>query len=205
MLTVFLGGRNGHATNNTKEEIMSDLSKWNPFKFNRHTDKAKPTEQAVAKQQDRWDSFATFDRDMQHIMRSFFGNDEWFAPIARSARNQSWFGNFSPSAFRPSVDVTDNGTHLVVSAELPGLSKENVELHVHENTLHLKGQKVLQNENEEHGCYRTERFFGSFQRSIPLPQDVDPNGAEANFKEGVLTVKLPKLPEQKSEPKKIEF
>lgn len=183
---------------------MSELNKWNPFKFNRQTSTEKQ-EQPVAKRSEYVDPFDIFGRDVQHLMRAIVGNDDWFTPVAKVSRNNSWFGNFSPTTFRPSIDVTDNGTHVVVTAELAGMEKKDVELHVHENVLHIKGTKTTENSNEENGCYRTERFFGTFQRNIPLPQDVDANAAEAAFTNGLLTVKLPKLPEHKAEPRRIEF
>lgn len=179
---------------------MNEMTKWAPFRFSRHTSTKEP----VARGQN--ESFDRMNREMNQLMRAFFGDDEWLVPTMRAAsRTPAWFGNYSPRHFSPLVDVTDSGSHLVVSAELPGLDKKDIELTFHEGTLFIKGEKRQQNDHEENGCYRTERFYGSFQRTVPLPSDVQAEGIEAQFDKGVLTVKLPKVPEQTREPRRIEF
>lgn len=191
---------------------MTDLKKWFPFKFNRENDTAfsKQTAsdrpQQVARRQQWNDPFSQMEREMDALMRSFFGTgNDWFLPRSRAAGSQSWFGNFAPTRFTPSIDVTNENSHLVVSAELPGMSKDDVEVTFQDGTLTLKGEKRHEFEKDEDGCFRTERYYGSFHRSIPLPADVDANGAEANFNDGVLRVRFPKVEVEEEGPRRIEL
>ena len=115
-----------------------------------------------------------------------------------------WFGDYSPAIFQPRIDVVDEGDALRISADLPGLEREDVEVLVEDGFLVLRGEKKHEAQTEEKGCFRLERAFGSFQRVIPLPEDVDPERAEARFDKGVLTLRLPKRPgEERSDVRRI--
>lgn len=105
--------------------------------------------------------------------------------------------------FQPDIDMIDEKTHLRVSAELPGMSADDVEIEVHEGTLVMKGEKKAAESSEKEGFYRTERSFGSFQRVITLPEDAEGNDAEAKFENGVLTIRMPKTAPKQA--KKIEI
>ncbi len=106
---------------------------------------------------------------------------------------ESFFGSEGAS-FMPTLDVVENGKHLKVTAELPGMEEKDVEVELTRNTLVLKGEKTKETEEEEDNCVRKERTYGSFYREIPLPWEVDTTKVEAHarFKKGVLTVKVPK-------------
>jgi len=92
----------------------------------------------------------------------------------------------------PAVDIYETDNHdLVVRAELPGLNREDIEVSVENSTLILKGEKKLDTEVKEENYRRIERSYGSFHRSFTLPNTVDPSRIAAEFKNGVLTVKLP--------------
>jgi HSP20 family protein len=143
---------------------------------------------------------AQLQRDINRAFESFW-NEPFSAmlrrPFSAFDRMDSWFGDFSSSSFSPSIDVADEGKKLKITAELPGMSADDIELHVRENVLTLKGEKKVEESREEEGFYRTERSYGYFQRSIPLPVEVDDEHAEAEFKNGVLTVRLPKTKTEK--------
>ena len=95
-------------------------------------------------------------------------------------------------AWVPAVDIYETESHdLVVRAELPGLTRENIEVSVENSTLVLKGDKKLDTEVKEENYRRIERTYGTFHRSFTLPNTVDPSRISAEFKNGVLTVKLP--------------
>ena len=117
----------------------------------------------------------------------------------------NWFGDFSPSRFQPRLDVIDDGDALRIVAELPGLSREDVELEVVEDMLVLTGEKRIESKSDEKGCYRVERAFGQFQRAIPLPSGVDLERAEANFENGVLTVRVPKAANEPAAKRRLEI
>ena len=92
----------------------------------------------------------------------------------------------------PAVDIYETDGHdLVVRAELPGINREDIEVSVENSTLVLKGEKKLDSEVKEESYRRIERSYGTFHRSFTLPNTVDTSRIGAEFKNGVLTVKLP--------------
>ena len=107
----------------------------------------------------------------------------------------------SGSAWTPAVDIFDTGDAIVLRAELPGLTTEEIEIEVDENVLTLKGERRFEEQLEEGRYYRLERAYGSFQRSVTLPQGVKAEEISASFDNGVLSVRVPKADEVK--PRKI--
>lgn len=107
---------------------------------------------------------------------------------------------------QPLVDVADNGKEYVVKAEVPGLKKEDLTIEITENGVEISGETKMEQkeEDKEKGYLRRERRYASFYRSLPLPDAVLTDKAEAELKDGILTVKLPKAapPEKKS--KKVQ-
>jgi HSP20 family protein len=118
-----------------------------------------------------------------------------------------WRGFDSPSLFGrstwPHVDVAETDTEYKVTAELPGLEEKDVELTLRDNALTLSGEKRNEREEREGGRYYAERFHGRFSRTIPLADDVDADKVAAAFKNGVLTVVLPKNPRAREQAKRI--
>lgn len=103
----------------------------------------------------------------------------------------------------PPVDIYQNGDHeIVLKAELPDMKREDIQVTVDENTLTIKGEKKLTDEVKEDRFQRIERCYGSFSRSFSLPPNVDPSKLIAEYKNGVLTVKIPLRAEAK--PRQIE-
>jgi HSP20 family protein len=106
-------------------------------------------------------------------------------------------------AWVPVVDIYSNGQHeLVLKAELPDMKEEDIELTVEDNTLTLRGEKKLDREVTEEQFHRIERSYGSFARTFALPPTVDAAKVSAQYKAGVLTVRLPMREEAK--PNKIK-
>jgi HSP20 family protein len=96
----------------------------------------------------------------------------------------------------PSLEVSDNDREVRVSAEIPGLNEKDVELTVHEGVLTIRGEKKSEAEDNDRGY--SERWYGRFERRIALPSGVEEDKAEASFRDGVLTVTLPKSAEATS-------
>ena len=94
--------------------------------------------------------------------------------------------------FSPRMDVSETDKEIVVSAELPGLADEDIDVSLSLGMLTISGEKKQEKEKKGRNYYHVERSYGSFQRSIPLPAEVDTNQVDAVFKKGVLTVTLPK-------------
>lgn len=109
----------------------------------------------------------------------------------------------SMTGWQPRVDVYDKDGTAVIQAELPGVRKEDIDIDVSGNVLTLKGRRESESEVDENNYYRKERFYGSFQRSFTLPESIDPENVNADFKDGVLKVEVPKPKE--AETKKIQI
>lgn len=97
----------------------------------------------------------------------------------------------------PSVDVFERDGNLVVEAELPGMKKEEVDIHVEDHSLVLTGETKREEEKREEGYYRRERHYGRFERVVPLPAGVKTEEAKAKFENGVLQVEIPRSEEAK--------
>jgi HSP20 family protein len=106
-------------------------------------------------------------------------------------------------AWSPAVDMYESDQALTVKAELPGFSKDDVQVEIKDNVLTLKGERKREHEVKEEQYHRVERAFGAFRRSFVLPALIDADKAEATFKDGVLELKLPKAEEAK--PKRVSI
>jgi HSP20 family protein len=95
----------------------------------------------------------------------------------------------------PSVDILEKDGNLVLKAELPGLTEKQIDLKLEGTTLTLKGERKLENEDKKSNYHRIESFYGSFTRSFRLPETVDLEKINAEYKNGVLTVTIPQKPE----------
>jgi len=130
-----------------------------------------------------WDPFSEMTRLQEQMARRFAGNGR-------------------PVAFRPAVDIFEDDEAITITAELPGMKAEDVHVDVDESVLTLRGERKLESEEKREGYHRIERSYGAFTRSFSLPENVDAENIDAQMKEGLLRVQLPKRPQP--QPKKIE-
>ena len=138
--------------------------------------------------------------DFQNQVNRLF--DEFFSqPFGLSTfmPNSALWGDFAPS-----VDVSETDREITVSAELPGIEPEDINITLEHNTLTISGEKHAEKEEKNKRYYRLERSYGSFQRTIPLPEGIDEDKIDATFKRGVLHVTLPKTVEAQQKRKHIE-
>jgi HSP20 family protein len=129
----------------------------------------------------------------QQINRVF--DDFWEEPWP--ARGETFTG------FAPQVDVTETDKEIKVCAEIPGVEAKDIDVSVEDGTLTIRGEKQYEREENEKGQYRMERSYGSFERAVPLPVEVDEAKAKAEFKNGVLRLSLPKHSGAQARRKKI--
>jgi HSP20 family protein len=127
--------------------------------------------------------------DMNHLFNEFFG------------RTEGQEGSWSSGAWAPPVDIHETDDALILKAELPGFSKDDVNVELKDNSLTLKGQRQDEKEVKEEQYHRRERTYGSFQRTFMLPATVDPEKVTATYKDGVLELRLPKR--ETAKPKRI--
>jgi HSP20 family protein len=118
------------------------------------------------------------------------------APWGELGRTASAFGGWSPA-----VDLYEDNENVIVKVELAGMKKEDIEVTLHEGTLSIAGERKTEKKLEEAGVYRSERSFGRFQRAIALPTPVDGAKVKADYKDGVLSITLPKT--ETAKPKQI--
>jgi HSP20 family protein len=158
----------------------------------------------------RWGNLRNFDEgrsfdslraEMDSLHRSI---DRLFA--------DAWTGNLEPSLLSetwatrkisPSLDVVDDDKEFRVTVELPGMTDKDVAITVADRLLTIRGEKKEEKEKKDREVFRRERAYGSFRRTIELPGDVDTDKIEAKFKDGVLTIDLPKTKEAQERVRQI--
>ena len=144
----------------------------------------------------RWDPFREFTQMQDRLNRVF--TDAY-------GRSGSDEGFLTGGAWVPPVDIYQNGdTELVLKAELPDMVREDIDVTVDNGTLTIKGEKKFAGEPKEEQFHRIERRYGAFSRSFTLPQTVDATKVSAEYKNGVLTVRLPVREEAKPRSIKVD-
>jgi HSP20 family protein len=130
------------------------------------------------------------EREMNRLFEDF-----WLSPFGETQR---WAGTYLPA-----VNVREEDNQVLVSAELPGMKEDDIEVTVRRDGVRIAGEKKEEAETKEEDFYRMESSYGRFDRLVDLPAEVDEDKAEAEFKNGVLTVKMPKSEESKTKTRKI--
>lgn len=105
----------------------------------------------------------------------------------------------------PTIDIFEEKDEVVLKAELPGMTKEDVNVNITENTLTISGEKKKEEKVEKKDYYHLERSYGSFSRSLRLPADVQSEKAKATFRDGVLEIRVPKTEEAKKKEVKVKI
>jgi HSP20 family protein len=156
---------------------MSALEKWNPFRGST-----------------LWDPIRELEA-MQNRLSSLLGRR---LPLLREGGEEE----FTVTEWSPAVDIAEDDKEYIVKAELPGLNKENIKVSVEGGVLSIAGERKVEKEEKNKKYHRIERSYGSFTRSFTLPDDASGEKVNAEFKDGVLKVHLPK--EEKAKSKSVE-
>lgn len=125
---------------------------------------------------------------MDHVFEDF-----GFGPLS----SRSLWRMSGMQAWAPDVDVFQKNNELTIRADLPGLRREDVNVEITDDSVHIQGERRREHAEEREGYYRTERSYGSFNRVIPLPEGAITEQAKATFKDGVLEITMPAPPESK--------
>jgi len=123
--------------------------------------------------------------------RNFVQLQDRINKVFTEAFNRGEEGLMNRGAWIPPVDIYQNGKELVLKAELPDMKKEDIDIAIEEHTLTIKGEKKLDADVKDENVRRIERLYGSFTRSFTLPSTVDASNVSAEYKDGVLTLRLP--------------
>jgi HSP20 family protein len=155
----------------------------------------KKNENALAMRRRELDPFAQFRREMDNMFEGVLG--DWTRPMnLLDRRLGSWM---------PQIDVRETTKELRVTAELPGMEEKDLEVSFVDGALTIKGEKNEEHEEEKGDVHRSERQYGMFERTIPLPAEVDVDKVKATFKKGVLKITLPKTREAQSNRRLIQI
>lgn len=146
-----------------------------------------------------WRPFQALRNEIDQIFDDF-GSGFWNRPFRSLARLER---DLSKRASAPAVDVTESDKAYEITAELPGLDEKNIDIKVANGGLTIRGEKREETEEKKKDYYVSERHYGSFERHFTLPDSVNSDKIEANFKNGVLKVTLPKTEEAQKPAKSI--
>jgi HSP20 family protein len=144
-----------------------------------------------------------FADEIDSVFDNFGLGRSWLTPRWGQSRLQS--SRHGVAAWAPQVEVSQQNHELVVRADLPGMKKDDITIDVTEHAIALSGERRQEEETERGGVYRSERSYGSFYRSIPLPEGAITDQAKATFKDGVLEIRMPAPPEQVTRGRRLEI
>ena len=142
-----------------------------------------------------WRERSEIDHFKTEIDRLF---DDFF--VRRSFRR-----DFEEGDWVPAVDISESEKEIIIHAEIPGVDAKDLDITLSGRTLTMKGERKQEQEEKKENYHRIERRYGSFSRSFELPSDVDESRVEAAYKDGVLTVNLPKIKEQSAKRKRVKI
>jgi len=140
----------------------------------------------------RWDPFADMDTLFNRMMPT--GVSRWPRLAGNGDRKLQW---------APSADISETEQEYLIRAELPAVKKEDVQVTLDDGIITIKGERRQQSDDKSEKFHRVESFYGSFERSFALPDNVSADTIRCDSKDGVLTVHIPKAKVQKSQPKQI--
>lgn len=183
---------------------LKKLAPWNWFKNEEEGDHSVPVKHDEKKPLypgRHHDPMLQIHRDIDHLFDQFFRG--WGMP------RMGGFGHLGDFAgdtlLRPKVDLSGADKEYQLTVEIPGVSEKDVSVDISNNVMTIKGEKKLEKEEKEKNYYRIERSYGSFQRVLSLPEDVDQDGIKASFNNGVLTITMPRKALPKGEVKQVEI
>ncbi|MEJ2656370.1 MAG: Hsp20/alpha crystallin family protein [Desulfobacterales bacterium] len=140
-----------------------------------------------------WKSFGEVSRlrrEMDDLFNRIFG--------------ETSLSKISFAKWQPLVDLSETDTHLIIKAELPGIEAKDVDVSITGDRLTIKGEKQQEKEEKEENRYRSERYYGGYERTIDLPVSIEEDKTEATFDKGILTITLPKVEKIKKKQVKIK-
>ena len=158
---------------------------------NRTADQSVPVQRSRSgRDMSRWDTTATAFGPFAWMRQMQDQLDRAFTGLWGSSSGSSWMPDtaFGPSDWSPAIDVFQRGNDLVVRADVPGLSKDDITVDIADDQLTIRGDRRYEHEEERDGVFRSERSYGSFCRAIPLPQGAIADSAKATFNNGVLEI-----------------
>lgn len=164
------------------EKIMN-IEKWAPWNWFKHEDEQTAAQRNISKTPASFyagSPFEEFHKEFDKLIGGFFSNPE------------GGLAAFSPTVLKPSVDISETGKSYTITAEIPGVEEKDVKLELTGHTLTISGEKKNEREEKDKNWHRIERSYGSFKRVLSLPEDAVAGDVEATFKNGVLSINVPR-------------
>lgn len=182
-----------------------DIKKWVPWNWFKKEEAAEGQrvpvrrEAASAAETGPADSLVRFHREVDRLFEQAFRG---FGPGLPSLDRLAW--PFADGGIlKPTLDLGATANEYTVNVEIPGVNEKDIDMEIVNDTLTIRGEKRQENEHKERDYYRVERAYGSFQRVLSLPEDVDQDGVRAAFDKGVLKVTLPRRSVSRDNVRKI--
>jgi HSP20 family protein len=176
------------------------------------TDVARREQRGLARREPGYDianpfsMMQRFAEEMDRLFDDFGFGRSGFGAFSGSPWPSLWRGSQRElQSWTPPVEVFHRDNELVVRADLPGLSKDDIKVDVTEDRITLQGERRSEHEEKREGLYRSERSYGSFSRVIPVPEGTITDQAKATFKDGVLEITMPAPPEQVRRGRRLEI
>jgi HSP20 family protein len=151
------------------------------------------------------------DKSPAHLLDDLKGQlDRWFGDYfsknkPAAASTESIFSETGALMRFPAVDIEEQDSTYVVHAEIPGMKKDEIEVEYRDGCLMIRGEKKFEHEDKRKDFHRIERAYGSFQRTFEIPEDIDADAIKAEYKNGVLEIRLPLLSPEKRRVKRIQI
>ncbi len=145
-----------------------------------------------------------FSEEMDRLFEDFGFASGSMTPSFERDFPSARFGGFGEALWAPQVETFEREGRLVIRADLPGLTKDDVNVEINDDSIVLSGERRNENEEKREGYYRSERSYGSFYRQIPLPEGVDADDANATFRDGVLEITM-KAPQLEAHSRRLEI
>lgn len=157
--------------------------------------------QSLSRREHYSNPFDVLTNEMERFLDDFgFGRGWLSRPLSSSMRRQR-----GVEMWTPQIEVLHQNNELMVRADLPGMKKDDVSVEITDEAITLSGERKQEHESESGGYYRSERSYGSFYRTIPLPKGAISDQAKASFKDGVLEIRVPAPPEQANRGRRVDI
>lgn len=183
---------------------LKKLAPWNWFKNEEESTHAVPVKHGDKRpmySSAHHDPVVRIHRDIDQLFDQFFRG--WgFPGMSGYGSNIDFAGDI---LLKPKVDLSAAEKEYLLTVEIPGVNEKDVTVDITNNTMTIKGEKKLEKEEKEKNYYRIERSYGSFQRILSLPEDVDQDNIKASFKNGVLSITMPRKVVPAGEVKQVEI
>lgn len=178
-------------------------------KKNRHTAKTKGKKDSIALEISNqavagrlaatpFTFMRRFSEEMDHLYEDFGLGRGWLTPMLDKAQ-------FPQGVWSPQVEMFERDNELVLRADLPGLTKDDVNVEIANDGITIEGERKNEHEEKREGYYRSERSYGKFYRRIPMPEGVKAEDAEATFTNGVLEITMPATQREERQPRRLEI